>query len=116
MQRAELEEGVGRRCRVGAGGMELLFDIDVGSRCGSRRSIPGTCTETRKEADCRCGIHGTEIWLGTCTSARRSQRGKENARRTCCPVEMEGCPTVCDFVAKSMRVRIAVDEEVGEEG
>ena len=31
MQRAELEEGVGRRCRVGAGGMGLLFDIDVGS-------------------------------------------------------------------------------------
>jgi hypothetical protein len=29
---------------------------------------------------------------------------------------MEGCPTVYDFVAKSMRVRVAVDEEVGEEG
>ena len=64
----------------------------------------------------RCGIRGTEIWLGTCTSVRRSQRGKENVRRMYCPAEMEGCPTVYDFVAKSMRVRIVVDEDVGEEG
>ena len=44
------------------------------------------------------------------------KRGKENVRRMCCPAEMEGCPTLYDFVAKSMRVRIVVDEEVGEEG